>query len=167
MGLRHSTQKVESLDRKNLLKFKINIRTLNSFITHGILLKLPSYSRRCLNLFDRVFTFDDNDAREYDFMTHLPLFLFLFFVSTAKKTSKNFKPSIAFLGTVHSDRYRVLGEVYEKYKNEYDLRFVLYFLQFCCLGRFFLLTNFKSIIRFKLLVLPFALEVKADSIILL
>ncbi|RFQ10033.1 hypothetical protein CRE00_28585, partial [Escherichia coli] len=43
----------------------------------------------------------------------------------------------------------VLGEVYEKYKNEYDLRFVLYFPSIVVLVGF-LLTNFKSIIRFKL-----------------
>ncbi|HDT4051378.1 TPA: hypothetical protein QHN36_004057, partial [Enterobacter bugandensis] len=103
-----------------------------------------------LNLFDRVFTFDDNDAREYDFMDHLPLFYSPDFVSTAtRKTAKNVKPSIAFLGTVHSDRYKLLGEIYEKYKNEYDLRFVLYFPSIVVLAGF-ILTNIKDVIKYRL-----------------
>lgn len=142
--------KGESLNRKNLLKFKNKYKNAQFIYYAWDSIKNYPHIQEYLNLFDRVFTFDDNDAREYDFMDHLPLFYSPDFVSTAtRKTAKNVKPSIAFLGTVHSDRYKLLGEIYEKYKNEYDLRFVLYFPSIVVLAGF-LLTNMKDVIKYRL-----------------
>ncbi|AVP03222.1 MULTISPECIES: hypothetical protein [Enterobacter cloacae complex] len=142
--------KGESLNRKNLLKFKEKYKNATFIYYAWDSIKNYPHIQEYLNLFDRVFTFDDNDAREYDFMNHLPLFYSPDFVSTAKKNAlPNVKPSIAFLGTVHSDRYKLLGAIYKKYKNEYDLRFVLYFPSVVVLAGF-LASNIKDVIKFRL-----------------
>ncbi|MDR2264687.1 MAG: hypothetical protein LBE93_14710 [Enterobacter asburiae] len=142
--------KGESLDRKNLLKFKEKYKNAKFVYYAWDSIKNYPHIQEYLNLFDRVFTFDDNDAREYDFMNHLPLFYSPDFVSTTtNNTLMNVKPSIAFLGTIHSDRYRLLGEIYKKHKNEYDLRFVLYFPSIIVLAGF-LLSNIKDVIKFRL-----------------
>lgn len=142
--------KGESLDRKNLLKFKKKYKNAKFVYYAWDSIKNYPHIQGYLNLFDRVFTFDDDDAREYDFMNHLPLFYSPAFVNaTNKNHSQNIKPTIAFLGTVHSDRYKLLGEIYKKHKNVYNLKLVLYFPSVIVLLGF-ILANIKDIIKYKL-----------------
>jgi len=101
--------------------------------------------------FDKVFTFDSHDALTHDNMELLPLFFspeFTMAASVFDNINKN-KKKISFLGTVHSDRYELLGEIYKKYKNEYDLNFILYFPSVIVLLGF-LSANIKNIIKYKL-----------------
>lgn len=142
--------KGESLDRKNLLKFKEKYKSAKFIYYAWDSIKNYPHIQKYLNLFDRVFTFDDSDAREYDFMNHLPLFYSPDFVNqTAKSSLINRKPTIAFLGTVHSDRYKLLGEIYKKHKHDYNLKFVLFFPSIIVLLGF-IFTNIKDILKFKL-----------------
>lgn len=61
-------------------------------------------------LFDRVITFDPNDKNLYPQVGFLPLFYVPEFLS--KSTfSLNFDYSVAFVGTVHSDRYKLVKAI--------------------------------------------------------
>ncbi len=67
--------KGESLDKKNLLKFKNKFKNAQFIYYAWDSIKNYPHIQEYLNLFDRVFTFDDNDAREYDFMDHCHYFI--------------------------------------------------------------------------------------------
>lgn len=73
-----------------------------------------------LYLFDNVFTFDQNDAKNFG-INFRPLFFSKGFHPSNKKT---YKYDVSFVGTIHSDRYRVL----KKFENElpHDIRYYSY-----------------------------------------
>lgn len=65
-------------------------------------------SKQIKYLFDDVYTFDLNDSLEYSDMKFRPLF----FIDDYKNLSSNKKDIDAlFIGTVHTDRYRILKKI--------------------------------------------------------
>lgn len=72
--------------------------------------------------FDRVLTFDNSDSKKYGFEFR-PLFYSDDFIEIS---SYDYKYDISFIGTVHSDRYRVLKSVREKYGDRYRLFLYMY-----------------------------------------
>lgn len=110
-----------------------------------------------LPLFDDCFTFDDRDIIQYPFFSHLPLFYSKDFENRVAKTALVGKPKIVFAGTVHSDRYKLLGEIYKKYKLVFDFEFFLYFPSGILLLKF-IKDNFLKIIKYK--VFGFSLRSK-------
>jgi hypothetical protein len=142
--------KGESLDRKSLLKFKEKYKSAKFIYYAWDSIKNYPHIQEYLNLFDSVFTFDDNDAKAYHYMTHLPLFFSPDFVNHHQRpSSEGKKPTIAFLGTVHSDRYKLLGEIYQKHKNDYNLNFILFFPSIVVLSGF-LVANIKDVMKYRL-----------------
>lgn len=57
-----------------------------------------------MNLFDAKFTFDSNDATEYQ-MGFRPLFFATDYANLYLQNQNHFKYNLAFIGTAHSDRY--------------------------------------------------------------
>lgn len=76
--------------------------TWDSFSNHSHPVKILKY-------FDRKFTFDSNDALKYN-LNFRPLF-FLDPFQTIKKDSSKIRYNLLFLGTAHSDRYRISNEI--------------------------------------------------------
>lgn len=113
-----------------------------------------------LPLFDRCFTFDDNDVNEYSFLIHLPLFYAKDYEVSSGARLPPKKPKIVFAGTVHSDRYQLLGKIYEKYKNQYDFDFFLYFPSKILLLNF-IKSNYRQIFRYK--IKSFSLKSKSKA----
>jgi hypothetical protein len=67
-------------------------------------------SNLLLPLFDRVLTFDPNDQLLYPQVEFLPLFYVPEFTGK-EKPSLSFSYSVAFVGTVHSDRYKLVSAI--------------------------------------------------------
>lgn len=61
-----------------------------------------------LSWFDNAFSFDDADSKSNTNLTFLPLFFIDKFYGNVKN---NLEYDLTFVGTVHSDRYKVLSEV--------------------------------------------------------
>ncbi|MEY2701456.1 MAG: hypothetical protein RLY43_76, partial [Bacteroidota bacterium] len=78
--------------------------TWDSFSNHTHPIKILKY-------FDRKFTFDSNDALKYN-LNFRPLF-FLDSFKTIKKDKSRIEYNLLFLGTAHSDRYRISNKVVE------------------------------------------------------
>lgn len=76
--------------------------TWDSFSNHAHPVKILKY-------FDRKFTFDSNDALKYN-LNFRPLF-FLDSFQTIKNDSSKIRYNLLFLGTAHSDRYRISNEI--------------------------------------------------------
>ncbi|MGC6387334.1 hypothetical protein ACMV8I_06645 [Ewingella sp. S1.OA.A_B6] len=105
-----------------------------------------------LYLFDKKYTFDDRDINKFKNLEHLPLFFSPEFSKVNVQESHarvSPKKRIAFLGSVHSDRYVLLGKIYQKYKHTFELDFVLYFPSIVMLLGF-IATNIKNVFRYKL-----------------
>ena len=77
--------------------------TWDSFTNHG-------HPKSILKYFDKKFTFDSDDAKKYD-VTFRPLFFLDAYrqIKNQNNTSKNY--DLLFLGTAHSDRYKISNEV--------------------------------------------------------
>jgi hypothetical protein len=103
-----------------------------------------------LPLFNRCYTFDNNDIRQFPFLKHLPLFYSKEYGIKNSINPPTIKPKIVFAGTVHSDRYEILGEIYKKYNHLYDFNFFLYFPSRILLLKFFR-SNFLKVLKYKVL----------------
>lgn len=67
-------------------------------------------SDKLIPVFDRVMTFDPSDKALYPEVEFLPLFYVPEFLNKAKPSS-DVKYSVAFVGTVHSDRYKLVTAI--------------------------------------------------------
>jgi hypothetical protein len=68
------------------------------------------FSQRNLNLYDRCATFDPVDARKYG-MAFRPLF---YSDGFDRPTELDYRYNLSFIGTVHSDRYRIVHSLLEQ-----------------------------------------------------
>lgn len=79
-----------------------------------------------LNYFDRVLSFDIGDTNKNKNMIFRPLF----FIDDYKKVSfqeENYKFEVSFIGTIHSDRYKVIKSIKKiAEKNKYNYYFYCY-----------------------------------------
>jgi hypothetical protein len=78
-----------------------------------------------LDLFDEVFSFDKKDCDQFG-LTFRPLFFDKEYELIAKE-EPTFVYDLFFVGTVHSDRYRILKEVKQQFeKNDLNVFYFLY-----------------------------------------
>lgn len=81
-----------------------------------------------LQYFDHILSFDRHDCLNNQHINFRPLF-FCDEYKTNEPINKEYKYDVCFIGTIHSDRYKILKEVCEKTKKE-GLSIYLYpFLQ--------------------------------------
>lgn len=113
-----------------------------------------------LPLFNRCYTFDNNDIQQFPFLKHLPLFYSKEYGIKHSINPQTIKPRIVFAGTVHSDRYELLGKIYKKYHHVYDFNFFLYFPSKILFLKF-LKNNIINIMKYK--ILGFSLCSKTKS----
>lgn len=78
-----------------------------------------------LSWFDNAFSFDDADSKSNTNLTFLPLFFIDKFYGNG---NKNLEYDLTFIGTVHSDRYKVLSDVERRMsaldKNMYAFKYL-------------------------------------------
>ena len=76
-----------------------------------------------IELFDKVITFDDNDAKKYNLE-----FLALFYIKEYEniKITKQYKYDICFTATAHSDRYKIAKNI-EAQLLKYDRKMYSFF----------------------------------------
>ena len=77
--------------------------------------------KSCLQYFDEKYSFDPNDCKVYGMK-----FRQLFYVNGVEKNQVcDFKYDVSFIGTVHSDRAKILLDV-KKYCDEHHLKYYFY-----------------------------------------
>ncbi|MGY2799773.1 hypothetical protein ACVWV0_003949 [Ewingella americana] len=134
--------------RKKYSKAKIVFYAWDSIVNYP---QVQNYLYLC----DFKFTFDDRDIKNFDGMNHLPLFFSPAFMDSKIQYNcqgdfSHKKNKVAFLGSVHSDRYALLGRFYQLHRKTLDCDFVLYFPSAVVLCGF-IFRNFKNILKYKLL----------------
>jgi hypothetical protein len=87
------------------------------------------YTLNILDLFDRRFTFDKNNAQKYG-LNFRPLFYTEEYSLIGKEhqTIDQFAYDLSFIGTVHSDRYNVIKKLVKSSKKRFH-NFFYFFLQ--------------------------------------
>ena len=69
-----------------------------------------------LNISDRYFTFDFNDTKIDEKIKFLPLFYIIDYENIAD-IKNEFIYDICFIGTIHSDRYKIIKEIQKELKD--------------------------------------------------
>jgi hypothetical protein len=83
---------------------------------------------RLIPLFDAVYTFDRSDSEKYS-LNFLPLF-FVNGYSRMPVSDGSSKYDFAFIGTIHSDRFRILSAIKSSLENKYTFYYFMYFPSF-------------------------------------
>lgn len=117
--------KPEAISSEFILKFKKNNPNAKVIMYLWDSIKNNKNAKRNLKLVDKAFSFDKEDCSMYN-MNFRPLFYLKKYEDIANCKAIE-KYSVAFIGTVHSDRYDVLMKVKEKLiKEGYSVYFYMY-----------------------------------------
>lgn len=94
-------------------------------------------------LFDKIYSFDKQDANEHDNIEFRPLF----YCVKEERKEKKYKYDLCFIGTSHSDRYKIVKKI--KKQMDPNLFFAYLYLQSDFMFTFYKLTNkdFKNATR--------------------
>jgi len=87
-----------------------------------------SHPLSILNYFDKCFTFDLDDAKKYN-LNFRPLFFADQFGELRIENNEKYKYNLLFVGTAHSDRYRVANTIVNWCEIEQYSYFAYYFIQ--------------------------------------
>ena len=75
-----------------------------------------------LPYYDRCLTFDSNDAEKYG-LKFRPLF---FSNEFSRRSSNKYKYDLSFIGTMHSDRYKIISDIKLKTSSKFEIYLYLY-----------------------------------------
>jgi len=108
--------KLETIDKKILSQLK-NQQDNATFILY-LWDSIKNYKgkEKLLHYFDRAYSFDKEDTATYSTLTFLPLFYIPLYENTSNKNTK-IKYDMCFLGTGHSDRYKIVKDIEKIAKN--------------------------------------------------
>lgn len=123
---------------------KVNPKIIFIYYTYDSFKNNPN-GLSILSFFDRKFTFDRADAKEYN-LSFRPLFYASAYATVNQQENNTFKYDLAFIGTAHSDRYTISQKLNDWCEN-YNLKmFNFYFSPSEALFKFKKITdkNFKN-----------------------
>jgi len=102
--------KLETIDKKILsqLKNQQNNATFILYLWDSI--KNYKGKEKLLHYFDRAYSFDRNDTDTYNTLTFQPLFYIPLYEDASNKNVE-IKYDMCFLGTGHSDRYKIVKDI--------------------------------------------------------
>jgi len=98
----------ESVDRKSIIEMKLIFKKSVIIGYFWDSLRNKKSLKEKIDLFDRVYSFDNKDCYENNKLKFLPLFFSRF---AEAPVAKKFIYDVTFVGTIHSDRYRIIKEI--------------------------------------------------------
>ncbi len=119
--------KGESVSRKSLDRLKSLHPDARFVIYHWDSIANNKNALNLLPCFDRVLSFDRSDCERLG-MTFLPLFYMPEYASVAVRPPE-YKYDLMFVGTMHSDRYRIVEEVRKQIQKAGGKSFLYFFFQ--------------------------------------
>lgn len=120
--------KGESVSQKTLNHLRRLHRHAKFIIYHWDSIANNRNALRLLPYFDQVFSFDRSDCEKIG-MNFLPLFYMTEYAAVSEIHPVNYKYDLMFVGTVHSDRYRILEDVRKQILGKGGRCFLYYFFQ--------------------------------------
>ncbi|MBD5329866.1 MAG: hypothetical protein HDS03_08315 [Bacteroides sp.] len=117
----------ECFSYKNLQALLASHPEAKSIVYHWDSIANNGNALNLLPLFDAKFTFDRTDSRNLG-INFLPLFYYDHY-SLLNDGRKEFKHDLLFVGTAHSDRYRIIKEVEARFKSLGKKCYIYFFFQ--------------------------------------
>ena len=102
--------KLETIDNNILEQLKSKQKNAIFILYLWDSIKNYKGKEKLLPYFDRAFSFDSSDTREFNSLKFLPLFYIPSYAKTNDVESINYY-DLCFIGTGHSDRYKVVKEI--------------------------------------------------------
>ncbi len=115
----------ETINLDILKQIKDNHKNIKIFTYFWDSIRNKKNALDYLNISDKYFTFDSNDIRIDEKINFLPLFYIKDYENIANLRN-DFIYDIAFIGTIHSDRYKII-KIIEKQLKQYNLKTFFYF----------------------------------------
>ncbi len=124
-----------NLDNKDILdaaqKLSISVKSHSSSISAEEAKKIKNLinkknSDKLLSVFDRTLTFDPQDKTVFPEVEFLPLFFVPEF-SAQPNNCAQVQYSVSFIGTVHSDRYKLVKKIVSQFKGESNSPYLFFY----------------------------------------
>ena len=115
---------IESMDVNLLKELKSQQRDAVFILYMWDSIKNKKNVTDVIPLFDRVFSFDENDALKIESVLFHPLFFIEKYLSKSSSNYDSCKIDLSFIGTIHSDRYKLIKEIFSRYL---DLKLKTYY----------------------------------------
>lgn len=119
--------KGESISVSNLRKLKDQHPESSIIVYHWDSIANNNNALNLLKLFDKCFSFDRRDCENFG-ITFLPLFYYDKY-SNLEYKSPNFKYDLLFVGTAHSDRYKIIKSVTNQFAALGGKSYLYFFFQ--------------------------------------
>ncbi|WP_371017773.1 lipopolysaccharide biosynthesis protein [Pseudalkalibacillus sp. JSM 102089] len=113
----------EAISRKKLKELKISNPKSKLILYLWDSINYNPNTKRIMDLFDSIYTFDINDANKYKEMKFRPLFYIDIYNEISNESITDDSIDLLFVGTVHTDRYLVLQSI----KKQLDYQGVNYY----------------------------------------
>lgn len=160
----------EAFSRETLMKFRAYHPNAKMVVFFWDSFVYNKNSEKVYDLFDRAFAFEKGDAVKYG-LSFLPLFYYDSYSNIPKKNEYKFKT--LFIGTLHSDRYRIVTRIQEWFKEKgyenfswFYLPSKLLFYQMIFVDRTIKYRD-KKIVKYKILSLEEMQKLYSDSEIII
>lgn len=115
----------ETIDLKTIEAIKQNNQNIKIFTYFWDSIKNKKIALNYLDISDKFFSFDSNDVKTNKKIEFLPLF-YIKDYENISNTKQDILYDICFIGTVHSDRYKIIKQI-EKQINSNGLKTYFYF----------------------------------------
>lgn len=100
----------ETITRELLIQLKKSQKQAKLILYMYDSIKNKKNALEILDEFDDCFTFDKGDSKEYSNFKFLSLFYLDEYKNSSQK-KKNIKYDLSFIGTIHTDRYRIIKKI--------------------------------------------------------
>lgn len=115
----------ETIDIKTIKEIKFNHKNIKILTYFWDSIRNKKTALNYLDISDKFFSFDSNDIKIDRRIQFLPLF-YIKDYENIKNEKENLLYDISFIGTVHSDRYKIIKEI-EKQSKNLNLKTYFYF----------------------------------------
>jgi len=115
----------ETIYLKTIEEIKYNHKDIKVLTYFWDSIKNKKTALSYLDISDKFFSFDSNDIKVDNKIEFLPLFYIKDYAKISDEKN-NLNYDIAFIGTVHSDRYKIIKQI-EKQLNSHNLKTFSYF----------------------------------------
>lgn len=112
----------ETITRKILKNIKNDNQNAKFILYMWDSLDNKKNARQIFDKFDSIYSFDKDDCKKYKNIIFRPLFYLEDYLRLSQEIKENYKYEITFIGTAHSDRYKILKEL----KRQANIRGISY-----------------------------------------
>lgn len=90
-------------------------------------LKNFPYIKTLKSLFNRCYSFDNNDVKLNEYLKFLPLFYTSLYENIGKEEKENYRYDVMFVGTAHPKKYKYISLMSKQLKEKFSKQYIYFF----------------------------------------